>query len=105
MYGGQLVEQREDGYTVHHSGFEQEPLAARGSQVAQLAVGMNDGAFVGGDGVGSVLECSADMVDGGLAGFDVERSRFEQNISAGGGQPFASVAGVWGGHSCPPTAG
>ncbi len=42
-------------------------LAVCGGQVAQFAVGVDDGAFVGGDGVGSVLERGADVVDGGLA--------------------------------------
>jgi hypothetical protein len=43
----------------------------RGGEVAEFAVGVDDGSFVGGDGVGSVLEGGADVVDGGLAGFDV----------------------------------
>jgi len=93
------------GTPVHHRGFEQKAPAARSGQIAQLAVGMNDGAFVRGDGVGSMFEGGADVVDGGLAGFDVERSGLEENIRASSGQPFPDVAGVWGGHSCPPTAG
>jgi hypothetical protein len=84
MNGGQLVEQRKDGNAVQHGGFEQEALAARGRQIAQLAVGMNDGAFVGGDGVGSVLEGGADVVDGGLAVLDVEGSGFEEDVGVGG---------------------
>ena len=66
---------------------------------------MNDGAFVGGDGVGSVLECGADMVECGLSGLDVERCGFEQDIGAGRCQPVADVAGMRGRHSCLPTAG
>src|ERR1035438_291737 len=80
-----LIEQREDGDAVHHRGFEQELFAARGGQIAQLAVGVNDGAFVGGDVVGTVLEGGADVVDGGLAVFHVERSRFEKEGGGGGG--------------------
>src|SRR5580658_6018611 len=63
---GHLIEERKNGDAVHDCGFEQEFLAARGGQVAQFAVGVHDGAFVGGDGVGSVLEGGADVVDGGL---------------------------------------
>jgi hypothetical protein len=55
----------------------------RGGQVAQFAVGVDDGAFVGGDGVGSVLEGGADVVDGGLAGFDVEGRGFEEDVGLG----------------------
>jgi hypothetical protein len=71
-------------------------LAARGGEVAQLAVGVNDGAFVGGDGVGSVLEGGADVVDGGLAIFHVERCGFEEDVGLGGGEPGADVVDVSG---------
>ena len=63
----------------------------RGGQVAKFAVGVDDWSFVGGDGVGSVVEGGADVVDGGLAGFDVERRGFEENIGAGGSEPVANV--------------
>jgi hypothetical protein len=91
--GGELVEQREDGNAVHYRGFEEETFAASGGQIAQFAVGVNDGAFVGGNGVGSVLEGGADVVDGGLAVFDIERCGFEEDVGAGGGEPF--VDRVW----------
>jgi len=39
--------------------------------------------------VGSVFEGGADVVDGGLSGFDVERGGFEENVGAGGLQPVA----------------
>jgi hypothetical protein len=42
-----------------------------GGQIAKFAVGVDDWAFVGGDGMGSVLECGADVIDGGLAVFYV----------------------------------
>src|ERR1022692_4802567 len=64
-----LIEQREDGDAVPHRGFEQELFAARGGPIAQLAVGVTDGAFVGGDGVGPWREGGSDGVDGGLAFF------------------------------------
>ena len=71
MNHGQLIEQREDGDAIHHGGFEQEALALRGGQVAEFAVGVDDGSFVGGDGVGSVVEGGANVVGGGLAALDV----------------------------------
>ena len=64
---GQLLEKRKDGDAVHDRGFEEESLALLRGQVAEFAVGVDDGAFVGGDGVGSVGEGGADVVDGGLA--------------------------------------
>ena len=44
---------------------------------------MDDGAFVRGDGVGSVIEGGADGVDGGLAVLDVERCGFEEDFGLG----------------------
>jgi hypothetical protein len=88
---GQLVEQGEDGDAVHDGGFEEETLAARGGQVAEFAVGVDDGSFVGGDGVGSVIEGGADVIDGGLAVFDVERGGFEEDVGLGGLQPGADI--------------
>ena len=52
---------------------------------------MDNRAFVGGDGVGSVLECGADVIDGGLAGFDIEGCGFEEDIGAGCLQPVADI--------------
>jgi hypothetical protein len=40
-------------------------LAFSCGQVAEFAVSVDDGAFVGGDGVGSVIEGDADVVDRG----------------------------------------
>jgi hypothetical protein len=68
---GHLVEKRKDGDAIHHGGFEQEALAFDGSQIAEFAVGVDDGSFVGGDGVGSVLEGGANVIDRGLAVLDV----------------------------------
>ncbi len=64
----------------------------RRGQVAEFAVGVDDWSFVGGDGVGSVLERGADVIDGGLAGFDVERGGFEEDVGLGCCQP---VFGRW----------
>ena len=52
---------------------------------------MDDGAFVGGDGVGSVLEGGADVVDGGLSVFYVEGCGFEEDVGFRGGEPVADV--------------
>ncbi len=84
---GQLMKQREDGDAIHHGGFEEEAFALRGGQIAEFAVGVDDWSFVGGDGVGSVLERGADVIDGRLAGFDVEGGGFEEDIGLGGFQP------------------
>jgi hypothetical protein len=54
---------------------------------------VDDGAFVGGDGVGSVLEGGADVLDGGLAGLDVEGRGFEEDVGTGGGEPAFDVRG------------
>ena len=88
---GELVKQRENGDAVHDRGFEEEPFLLFRSQVAQLAVGVDDGSFVGGDGVGPVLEGGADVVDGGLAVFHVQGCSFEEDVGFGGGEPFADV--------------
>jgi hypothetical protein len=80
----------------------------RGGQVAEFAVSVDDGAFVGGDGVGSVVEGGADVLDGGLSSLDVEGCGFEKNVGAGGGEPGVDGVGFrvsWGGRSCPPTVG
>ena len=97
MNRGQLVEQRKDGNAVHDRGFEEESLALLRGQVAEFAVGVDDGAFVGGDGVGSVFEGGADVIDGGLAVFHVERGGFEQDVGAGRGEPFVDVFAAMGG--------
>ena len=92
---GQFMEEREDGDAIHHGGFEEEAFAAGGGEIAEFAVGVDDWAFVGSDGVGSVVEGGADVIDGGLAGFDVEGGGFEENVGAGGFQPGADVGRVW----------
>ena len=69
--GGQLVEEGEDGNSVHDCGFEKEALAFFGGQVAEVAPGVNDGTFVGADGVGSVLKGGADVVNRGLTVVDI----------------------------------
>jgi hypothetical protein len=54
---------------------------------------MDDRSFVGGDGVGSVVERGADVVDGGLAVGDVEGRGFEEDVGAGFSQPGAYLSG------------
>ena len=89
---GQLVEERKNWDAVHDGGFEEEFLSAGGGQVAQFTEGVDDGAFVSGDGVGSVFEGGADVVGGGLAGFDVEGRGFEEDVGLGFCQPVADVS-------------
>jgi len=62
-------------------------------QVAKFAVGMNDGAFVGGDVMGSVFERGADVIDRGLTVCHIERRGFEKDVGLGGGEPLADVFG------------
>ena len=78
------MKQREDGDAIHDGGFEEEALVVGGGEVAEFAVGVDDGALVGGDGVGSVGEGGADVIDGGLAGLDIERGGFEEDVGTGG---------------------
>jgi len=85
--GQRVAKKREDGDAVHDGRFEEEALPTAGCEIAQLSIGMDDGAFVGGDGVGSVFERLANMVDRRLAGFDVEGSGFEDDVGLGGDEP------------------
>src|SRR5208337_678396 len=91
MDDGELIEKRKDGDAVHDRGFEEEALAAGGGEIAELAVGVDDGSFVGGDGVGSVMEGGADVIDGGLAGGDVEGGGFEKDVAMCCGEPGFNV--------------
>jgi hypothetical protein len=54
---------------------------------------VHDWSFVGGDGVGSVLERGSDVIGGGLAVFDVEGGGFEEDVGLGGFQP--GLDGRW----------
>jgi len=81
--GGHLLEERKNWDAVHDRRFKKEFLALFRRQVAQFAVGVDDRAFVGGDGVGSLIEGGADVVDGRLAVLDVEGCGFEEDIGLG----------------------
>jgi hypothetical protein len=83
MDRGELIEEGEDRDAVHDCGFEEEALAFSYGQVAEFAVGVDDGAFVGGDGMGSVVESGTDVVYAGLAGFDVEGCGFKEDVGLG----------------------
>src|SRR5882672_8902381 len=66
--GGQIVaEQREDGHAVHDGRLKKETPFLRSRQLPQLVVRINDRSLIRCDGMGSVLECSANMIDGGLS--------------------------------------
>jgi len=54
---------------------------------------MHDRSFVGADGVGSGLECGADVRDGRFAGPGVERTGFEQRVGPGANDPIGEAAG------------
>src|SRR6267143_3713097 len=56
---------------------------------------MNDGAFIRRDGVRSVVECGAKVVDGRLTILHVEGCRLEEDIGLGRGQPVADILWVW----------
>ena len=87
-----MVEERKDRDAIHDGGFEEKALATSGGEIAKVAVGVDDRSFIGGDGVGSVLEGGADVIDGGLAVFDIQGRGFEEDVGAGGFQP---VCGRW----------
>src|SRR5262245_20642527 len=53
---------------------------------------MHNRAFVGGDGMGAMFERRSEMLDGGLASLEVERTGFEHYIGAGTFEPFANIA-------------
>jgi hypothetical protein len=92
--GRELIEEGKNWDAIHHGRLEEEAFAFSFREIAEFAVGVDDGAFVGGDGVGSVLESGADVVDGRLSGFDVERCGFEENVGAGGGEPVVEGGGL-----------
>ena len=60
-------------------------------QVAEFAVGVDNGAFVRGEGVGSVVESGADVIDGGLAILDIEGCGFEKDVGLCRGEPGSNV--------------
>jgi len=92
---GYLSEQRKDGDAVHDRGFEKEFVPARCCQIAKFAVGVDDGTLVGSDGVGSVLEGGADVINGGLAVVHVEGCGFEEDVGLGGFQPGGDVRKIF----------
>ena len=52
---------------------------------------MHDRAFVGGDRVGAVIERGFEVLDGGLASLEIQRTGFEDYVGAGTLEPFANV--------------
>ena len=55
---------------------------------------MDDGAFVGADGVRAGFQGGLEMFDGGLAGAPIQRASLEKHVCARGGEPFADVGGL-----------
>lgn len=82
-----MRKKREDGHAIHHRRFEQESPAAGRSKIAQLAVRVNDRAFVGADGMRSVFERGADVIDRRQTGFDIKRRGFEEHVPTSRGKP------------------
>src|ERR1700674_2101036 len=60
---------------------------------------MDDRAFVGRDGMGSVFERGADVVDGRLSVFDVEGGSFEHDVGLSGLEPGVVVLPLPAAHS------
>ena len=58
-------------HPVDFVGGGDDRVGVLGGKVAEIAVGVDNWSFVGGDGVGSVVECGADVIDGRLARFYV----------------------------------
>ena len=63
-------------------------------QVAEFAVGVDDCPLVRGDGMGSVIESGADVIDGGLAVLDVQRCGFEEDVGFGRIEPGADAGDI-----------
>lgn len=82
----------EDGDAVHHRGFIEEFLAFFAGECGEFVEGVDDGAFVGGDGVSAEFERGLDVVGGGLARLYIEGTGFEEDVGAAALEPFADVA-------------
>ena len=81
----------ENRSAVHHRGFEEEFSRVGVREIAKFSIGVNDGAFVGADGVGAGFERGFQVVNGGVAAVAVERGGFEKDVGARGAEPVADV--------------
>ena len=72
-------------------------LAPSRCQIAQLTISVNNRSLVGGDGMRSMLESRANVVNARLPIFHIKRSGLEENIRPCRRQPVPHVVWfVWG---------
>jgi hypothetical protein len=57
----------------------------------KFAIGVHDRSFIGANGVRAAFERGFQMIDGGLAGTAVERSRLEEDVRVRSFKPFADI--------------
>lgn len=89
--GREFAEKRKDRGAIHHRGLEQEALAFLAGKVAEFTIGVYDGAFVRGDGMGAMFERSPNVAGGGLASFHIERRGLEENVGFGRREPISHI--------------
>ena len=63
-------------------------------QFAEFAIGVDDRAFVGADGMRAGLECRFDVLDGGVAAVAIKRASFEKDVGLGSMEPFTGIGGL-----------
>ena len=90
--GSAVAKEREDGRAVHHRRLEEEAAAPGRGQIGQFGIGMHDRPLVRADDMGADLQRGANVSDGRLAGFGVQRTGFEHDVGLGGMHPTARVA-------------
>lgn len=63
-------------------------------EFAEVAIGVDDGAFVGADGVSAGFERRFDVLDSGMAVVPVKGAGFEKNVGLRSMEPFANICGL-----------
>src|ERR1700685_1926490 len=94
-----VAKQREDGNAIHHGRLEQKLSPMGNSETIQFFVGVNDGAFIGGDGVRAHFQSGANMINRRLTVAWAERRRFKENVGLRQTQPAANI--MWRGSPRP----
>ena len=96
--GGQAErEKRKNRDAVHHGGFVEKAAIFFFGERGEFGERVDDGTFVGGDGVRAEFERGFDVIGGGFAGGGVERTGFEDDVGASAFDPFANVVRSGGG--------
>ena len=72
MHCGELIEERENRDAIHHRGFEKEALVFARGKVAERAISVYDRSLFGCDGVRTIFECGAYVINGRLASLDIQ---------------------------------